>query len=87
MNSPDFTSLVPQYKFAETLAEQEAQLKDNPLLQRMMASRRETAGDPYRPVYHYVNPENRMNDPNGLCPWRGRDEFTRLATTPGTGKL
>ena len=70
--NPDFASLVPQYKFAETLAEQEAQLKDNPLLQRMMASRKEKAGDPYRPVYHYVNPENTLNDPNGLCFWQGR---------------
>ena len=72
MNSPDFTSLVPQYKFAETLSEQEAQLKDNPLLQRMMASRKEKAGDPFRPAYHYVNPENTLNDPNGLCFWQGR---------------
>ena len=50
MNSDDFTSLVPHYKFAATLAEQEAQLKDNPLLQRMMLSRKEKDGDPYRPV-------------------------------------
>jgi beta-fructofuranosidase len=30
------------------------------------------AGDPYRPIYHYVNPEGRLNDPNGLCFWKGR---------------
>ena len=24
------------------------------------------------PIYHYVNPENRLNDPNGLCFWQGR---------------
>ena len=72
MTSPDFTSLVPQYTFAETLAEQELQLEGNPLLQRMMASRKEKEGDPYRPFYHYVNPENRLNDPNGLCFWQDR---------------
>ena len=72
MNSPDFKSLVPQYKFADTLAEQEAQFKVNPLLQRMIASRIEKAGDPHRPFYHYVNPENTLNDPNGLCFWQGR---------------
>ena len=71
MNRPNLTSLVSQYKFAETLAEQETQLKDNPLMQRMMASRKEKAGDPHRPIYHYVNPENTLNDPNGLCFWRG----------------
>jgi beta-fructofuranosidase len=30
------------------------------------------ADDPYRPIYHYVNPEGRLNDPNGLCFWQGR---------------
>ena len=72
MNQADFSSLAPQYEFAKTVAEQEAQLKDNPLTQRMMTSRREKAGDPYRPVYHYVNPESTLNDPNGLCFWQGR---------------
>ena len=72
MSGPDYTSLVPQYTFAETLAEQEAQLAGNPLLQRMIASRKAKEGDPHRPVYHYVNPENTLNDPNGLCFWQGR---------------
>ena len=40
MSGPDYTSLVPHYTFAETLAEQEAQLAENPLLQRMIASRK-----------------------------------------------
>ena len=72
MSGPDYTSLVPHYTFAETLAEQEAQLADNPLLQRMIASRKAKESDPHRPVYHYVNPENTLNDPNGLCFWQGR---------------
>ena len=29
-------------------------------------------GDPHRPLYHFVSPENRLNDPNGLCFWQGR---------------
>ena len=68
----DFTSRVPKYTFPRTLAEQQEQLKTNPLILRFKESRRKMAGDPYRPIYHYVNPENRLNDPNGLCFWQGR---------------
>jgi len=68
----DYTSRVPQYTFADTLQEQEAQLKNNPLILRFIESRKKMAGDPYRPIYHYVNPENLLNDPNGLCFWKGR---------------
>ena len=57
---------------ADTLAEQEAQLLTDPLLQRFRESRQRMAGDPYRPFYHYVNPEHVLNDPNGLCFWQGR---------------
>jgi len=68
----DYTSRVPKFTFANTLKEQEAQLKTNPLILRFIESRKSMASDPYRPVYHYVNPENRLNDPNGLCFWQGR---------------
>ena len=37
---PNRTSLVPHYTFADTLAEQEAQLKVNPLMQRLIAAGR-----------------------------------------------
>ena len=70
--APDHTSRVPHYTFAETLAEQEAQLETNPLMQRLIAARQSMAGEPYRPIYHYINPEHTLNDPNGLCFWQGR---------------
>jgi len=69
---PDNTSRVPKFTFADTLDEQEAQLKSNPLLARFAESRRRNLRDPHHPIYHYVAPENRMNDPNGLCFWQGR---------------
>jgi len=69
---PDYTSSVPKFTFADTLAEQEAQLKDNPLIKRFAESRRKLASDPHLPFYHFVSPENRLNDPNGLCFWQGR---------------
>ncbi len=72
MTEDNFKSLLPKWNFADTLAEQQEQLRDNPLLKRMMASRKAKSGDPHRPIYHYVNPENTLNDPNGLCFWQGR---------------
>ncbi|MBM3492739.1 MAG: glycoside hydrolase family 32 protein [Armatimonadetes bacterium] len=69
---PDYTSKVPKFGFATTLAEQEAQLKDNPLLARFRESRKRLAADPHRPLYHFTSPESSLNDPNGLCFWQGR---------------
>ena len=68
---PDYTSRVPRYTFANTLAEQQAQLATNPLLERFQQSRQRLASDPYRPLYHFVSPESGLNDPNGLCFWQG----------------
>ena len=68
----DTTSLVPKYNFPGTLDEQEAALAANPLLRRLNEARRAYEGDRHRPLYHYVNPEAMLNDPNGLCRWQGR---------------
>jgi beta-fructofuranosidase len=67
----DYSSPVPHYTFSTTLEEQQAELQTNPLLQRFNESRASMANDPHRPIYHYVNPEGRLNDPNGLCFWQG----------------
>ena len=64
-------STVPKFTFGNTLEEQEKQLKTNPLMLRFKESRKKMANDPYRPFYHYVNPESSLNDPNGLCFWKG----------------
>ena len=68
----DRTSRAPKYTFPDALEEQEAALATNPLMQRLIESRKAYAADPHRPLYHYVNPEGMLNDPNGLCNWRGR---------------
>ena len=68
----DFTSKVPQRSYAVTLDEQLEQLKTDELVERFGRSRSQLSSDPYRPIYHYVNPEGRLNDPNGLCYWQGR---------------
>jgi len=66
------TSKVPQRTYATVLDEQLEQLKTDELMLRFAESRKQLSADPYRPVYHYVNPEGRLNDPNGLCYWQGR---------------
>ena len=68
----DYTSAVPRFEFSDTLAQQEEELAANPLLERFTISRARNLQDPLHPIYHYVAPENRMNDPNGICFWRGR---------------
>ena len=85
-------SRTPKFTFADTLPEQEEQLKDNPLMLRFAESRQRLAADRYRPTYHFVSPEGMMNDPNGLCFWQGRwhlfyqayppDEFPDPADIP-----
>ncbi len=72
MPKATFPSPTPHQVFSETLAEQEKELKTNELMLRFAASRKKWASDPYRPAYHFVSPENMMNDPNGLCFWQGR---------------
>ena len=64
--------MVPRYTFPETLAEQEAALADHPMTLRLADARAALAGDRHRPIYHYVNPEAKLNDPNGLCRWQDR---------------
>lgn len=54
VGEPDYTSRVPKFTFARTLAEQEAQLKTNPLMLRFAESRKRLAADRYRPMYHFV---------------------------------
>ena len=65
-------SKAPKYAFADSLAEQEAQLAANAMMARFAESRRAQASDPHRPLYHFVSPESTLNDPNGLCYWQGR---------------
>lgn len=69
--SQDYTSKVPKFSFSMNLQDQEKELKTNPLILRFAQSRKNLASDKYRPTYHYVNPEGNLNDPNGLCYWKG----------------
>jgi beta-fructofuranosidase len=70
-DKPPYLSPVPRMSYPNTLAEQEAQLKKDPLMIRFAESRAKQAADRYRPLYHFVSPESRLNDPNGLSYWNG----------------
>jgi beta-fructofuranosidase len=41
-------------------------------LESAPAKRQKLANDPHRPRYHFLPPNNWMNDPNGLIYWQGR---------------
>ena len=64
-------SKVPFFNFSSSLPEQQRELEGNPLLERMKESRMRMKDDKFRPKYHYVNPEGKIHDPNGLCFWQG----------------
>jgi beta-fructofuranosidase len=70
-DQPPYISPVPKFNFANTLNEQQQQLKSNPLLVRFAEARKRQARDRYRPLYHFVSPESTLNDPNGLSFWKG----------------
>ena len=58
--------------YPDGLDAQLAALNADEWVSRFRESRRRLAADPHRPLYHFASPENYMNDPNGLCQWRGR---------------
>jgi beta-fructofuranosidase len=70
-NQPPYISAVPKFNYSSTLTEQENELKSNPFIKRFAESRKRQGADPYRPIYHFVSPESTLNDPNGLCFWKG----------------
>src|SRR5690606_26890584 len=70
-DEPPYLSPVPKFTFGTTLAERVQQLQDTPLLKRFAASRKRLASGPDRPIYHFVSPESRLSDRNGLSYWRG----------------
>ncbi len=65
-------SMLPKFTFPATLDEQLKMLEGNPLVKRLAESRAGSAGNRHKPIYHFVQPEGYLNDPNGLSFWQGR---------------
>ena len=76
------TSMVTRESFSDVPEVQNRQLVDSVVLKRMREARDAKAGDRYRPRYHFVNPENTLNDPNGLCFWQGKWHLFYQARPP-----
>jgi len=64
-------SQVTKYNYPEGLKAQQKVLETDPFILRFKKSREAYKTDRYRPIYHFVSPENRLNDPNGLSYWKG----------------
>ena len=79
---PPGTAAYPEMNLAQQL---EA-LKTDPQVLHFSAAREARASDPYRPLYHFSTPENLLNDPNGVCWWRGHYHmFYQLYPAGSTG--
>ena len=81
-NQVRFPSKVPRRRYASSKDEQLRQLRSDGLLQRFAQSRERLSSDRYRPLFHYVNPEGTLNDPNGLCCWQGQYHLFYQAYPP-----
>ena len=83
MTSPiKYPPKLPQRTYATTLEEQRKQLESDEMLERFAAAREAVSADPHRPVYHYVNPQGKLNDPNGFCICQGRYHLFYQAYPP-----
>lgn len=82
----NLASRAPKYTFAGEISVQEAQLRDNALMRRFREARRKSADDPFRPAYHFSSPEEPLNDPNGLCFWKGRWHLFYQTKPPEDGR-
>jgi len=72
--------------YADTLEKQLQQLSVDPQLNRFKQHHRNRSGEAYRPIYHYNSPQGRMNDPNGLCIWKGNYHLFYQAFPAGSGR-
>ncbi|MBE0653796.1 MAG: glycoside hydrolase family 32 protein [Bacteroidales bacterium] len=67
-----YKSFTPHEVYSNDSATQLEELENSQLLKRFAKSRKQLSKDPHRPLYHFVSPESMLNDPNGLCFYKGK---------------
>lgn len=76
-------SKVPFESFpTSSLQEQIVALKDSNQLKEFAAYRERVSNHPYNPSFHFYAPDGMINDPNGLCYWKGNYHLFYQAYPP-----
>lgn len=73
-------SKVPHQVFSCDPDTQAQQLENNILIKRFAEGRKKHLQNRYYPRYHFAPPEVDLNDPNGLCFWKGNWHLFYQAT-------
>ncbi len=74
-------------RYPLSLDEQLKALAEDAGVQGFARERERLAGDRYRPLYHLSPPSGHMNDPNGLCQWRGLYHLFYQYRPPNVGQV
>lgn len=61
-------------------------LKHSQQLQAYAAYRERVKDNPYNPSYHFYAPDGMINDPNGLCFWKGKRHLFYQAYPPADSR-
>lgn len=77
-----FESNIPQESYPYDEAEQKEALKESRQLKEFTDYRKKMKDHPYMPSYHFWAPDGKINDPNGLCFWKGRYHLFYQAYPP-----
>ncbi len=75
-------SAVKKESYPDALEAQLCQLESSEQLKKFKALRAQAADHPWNPSFHFYAPDGMINDPNGLCRWRGRYHMFYQAYPP-----
>ena len=76
-----YESRIPKENYPDTGAEQLEALKSSKQLEEFHKYREAMKDLPCMPSYHFWAPDGKINDPNGLCFWKGRYHLFYQAST------